>query len=61
VTYPSALVSWNPSLDLCALPIGVRSAKAVYQLQPRLALQVTNLQGGILAWADKIDPAMAKY
>src|SRR5450432_456420 len=40
---------------------GVRSAKAVYQLQRAGFANVTNLQGGILAWADKIDPAMAKY
>ena len=40
---------------------GVRSAKAVFQLQRAGFANVTNLQGGILAWADKIDPAMAKY
>jgi molybdopterin/thiamine biosynthesis adenylyltransferase/rhodanese-related sulfurtransferase len=40
---------------------GVRSAKAVYQLQRAGFANVTNLQGGILAWAEKIDPAMAKY
>jgi adenylyltransferase/sulfurtransferase len=33
----------------------------VYQLQRAGFASVTNLQGGILAWADKIDPAMAKY
>ena len=40
---------------------GVRSAKAVFQLQRAGFANVNNLQGGILAWADKIDPAMAKY
>jgi adenylyltransferase/sulfurtransferase len=40
---------------------GVRSAKAVFQLQRAGFLNVTNLQGGILAWADRIDPSMPKY
>ena len=40
---------------------GVRSAKAVYQLQRAGFTNVTNLQGGILAWADRIDPKMPKY
>ena len=40
---------------------GVRSAKAVFQLQRAGFSNVTNLQGGILAWADRIDPTMPKY
>ena len=40
---------------------GVRSAKAVYQLQRAGFTNVKNLQGGILAWADRIDLKMPKY
>ncbi len=40
---------------------GVRSAKAVFQLQRAGFSNVTNLQGGILAWADRVDPTMPKY
>jgi adenylyltransferase/sulfurtransferase len=40
---------------------GVRSAKAVDYLQTQGFTNVHNLTGGILAWADRIDPTMAKY
>ena len=40
---------------------GVRSAKAVEFLQQSGFKNVKNLAGGILAWADKIDPTMKKY
>ena len=40
---------------------GVRSAKAVDFLRQAGFKKVKNLQGGILAWADKIDPKMPKY
>ena len=40
---------------------GVRSAKAVDFLRQAGFKKVHNLQGGILAWADKIDPTMPKY
>jgi molybdopterin/thiamine biosynthesis adenylyltransferase/rhodanese-related sulfurtransferase len=40
---------------------GVRSAKAVNFLRRSGFKKVYNLTGGILAWADKIDPAMPKY
>jgi len=40
---------------------GVRSAKAVDFLRQAGFRKVHNLQGGILAWADKIDPKMPKY
>ena len=40
---------------------GVRSAKAVDFLRTAGFRKVKNLAGGILAWADKIDPAMPKY
>jgi sulfur-carrier protein adenylyltransferase/sulfurtransferase len=40
---------------------GVRSAKAVNFLRAAGFKKVYNLTGGILAWADKIDPSMPKY
>jgi adenylyltransferase/sulfurtransferase len=40
---------------------GVRSAKAVDFLKQAGFRKVTNLAGGILAWADRVDPKMPKY
>ncbi len=40
---------------------GVRSAKAVIFLQQAGFKKVHNLAGGILAWADRVDPRMPKY
>src|SRR5262249_50224191 len=40
---------------------GVRSAKAVNFLHQGGFKKVHNLAGGILAWADRVDPKMPKY
>jgi adenylyltransferase/sulfurtransferase len=40
---------------------GMRSAKAVQFLREQGFRNLKNLRGGILAWADKIDPTMPKY
>jgi len=40
---------------------GVRSAKAVDFLKQAGFRKVMNLTGGILAWADRVDPKMPKY
>jgi adenylyltransferase/sulfurtransferase len=40
---------------------GMRSAKAVQFLRQQGFTKIKNLKGGILAWADKIDPNMPKY
>ena len=40
---------------------GMRSAKAVQFLRQSGFTKVKNLTGGILAWAEKIDPKMPKY
>ncbi|MGE0407094.1 MAG: ThiF family adenylyltransferase, partial [Candidatus Korobacteraceae bacterium] len=40
---------------------GARSAKAVEFLRQAGFQKVKNLTGGVLAWADKIDPSMPKY
>ncbi len=39
---------------------GARSAKAVNLLKEH-GIEAKNLKGGILAWADRIDPTVAKY
>jgi len=40
---------------------GMRSLKATNFLRAQGFRNVKNLKGGILAWADKIDPTMPKY
>ena len=40
---------------------GARSQKAALALKKAGFEHVSNLAGGILAWADRIDPAMPKY
>jgi len=40
---------------------GMRSRKAILLLREKGFTRVKNLKGGILAWADRIDPSMAKY
>src|SRR5438552_886800 len=40
---------------------GVRSAKAVNFLRQAGFKKVHNLAGGVLAWADRVDPKMPKY
>jgi sulfur-carrier protein adenylyltransferase/sulfurtransferase len=40
---------------------GVRSAKAVTLLRQAGFAKVKNLAGGILAWADRVDPSVPKY
>jgi molybdopterin/thiamine biosynthesis adenylyltransferase/rhodanese-related sulfurtransferase len=40
---------------------GLRSAKAVQFLRERGFKKLRNLKGGILAWAERIDPSVPKY
>jgi adenylyltransferase/sulfurtransferase len=40
---------------------GLRSAKAILFLRQQGFQKLKNLKGGILAWADRIDPSMPKY
>ena len=40
---------------------GARSAKAIEMLQEAGFRKLRNLKGGVLAWADEVDPTMAKY
>jgi adenylyltransferase/sulfurtransferase len=41
--------------------MGGRSAKAVALLRDRGLTRIRNLKGGILAWAERIDPTVPKY
>ena len=40
---------------------GMRSARAVRQLQAAGFRNVSNLAGGILRWSDEVDPTVPKY
>jgi adenylyltransferase/sulfurtransferase len=40
---------------------GMRSAKAIQFLRQQGFTRLANLKGGILAWADQVDPSMPKY
>lgn len=40
---------------------GKRSAIAIMQLEPKGFTNLYNLQGGILAWAEEIDPNLNVY
>jgi molybdopterin/thiamine biosynthesis adenylyltransferase/rhodanese-related sulfurtransferase len=59
---PKRVHELDPSREIVAhCRSGVRSAKAVSFLQQAGFKKVHNLAGGILAWADRVDPKMAKY
>jgi len=52
----------NPNQDIVVhCKSGARSAEAIRRLKTRGFVKLRNLTGGILAWADQIDPAMPKY
>jgi adenylyltransferase/sulfurtransferase len=40
---------------------GMRSAKAIVLLKQHGFTKLRNLKGGILAWAERVDPAMPRY
>ena len=40
---------------------GMRSQKAIQFLRQQGFTKLKNLKGGILAWAERIDPTMPKY
>ena len=59
---PKRLNELNPSDDIVVhCKSGMRSAKAQALLKESGFGKVLNMKGGILAWADKVDPTMAKY
>jgi sulfur-carrier protein adenylyltransferase/sulfurtransferase len=59
---PARLGELDPARDVVVLcRSGVRSARAVALLQAAGFPRVRNLAGGILAWAERIDPRMPRY
>jgi len=59
---PKRVGELDPSRNIVAhCRSGVRSAKAVDFLRQAGFKNVRNLAGGILAWADRVDPKMPKY
>ncbi len=59
---PKRVSELDPSRNIIAhCRSGVRSAKAVDFLRQAGFKNVRNLAGGILAWADRVDPKMPKY
>ena len=59
---PSRLAEIDRSRDIVVYcRSGARSAAAVAYLKQAGFARVWNLRGGILAWAEEIDPAMPRY
>jgi len=59
---PSRLGELDPGREIVAhCKMGMRGAKAVQLLQQAGFTRVRNLQGGIIAWADRVDRDMPKY
>jgi adenylyltransferase/sulfurtransferase len=56
------LATLDPAREILVLcRSGARSAKAVRQLQAAGFARVWNVAGGILRWADEVDPTVTKY
>ena len=56
------LAELDPNAEIVAhCKSGARSAKAVDFLKQSGYKKVRNMKGGILAWSDKVDPAVPKY
>jgi adenylyltransferase/sulfurtransferase len=59
---PANLNRLNSADDIVAYcRSGVRSSKAVDMLRKSGFRRIKNLKGGILAWADRVDPTVPKY
>lgn len=59
---PARMGELDPSRDIVVhCRSGARSAKAVEYLSQHGFPKVRNLTGGILAWADQVDPSVPKY
>ena len=60
--FPAALPTLDSARDIVVhCRSGVRSAKAVRQLQAAGFKRVWNLAGGILRWSEEVDPTVPKY
>lgn len=61
-TIPSRLQDLDPDEDIIVYcKVGGRSAMVVEYLRRNGFERARNLQGGIYAWSDKIDPTLPKY
>ena len=61
-TLAGALSSLDPAREIVVqCKSGVRSARAVRQLQAAGFRRVSNLAGGILRWSDDVDSSVPKY
>lgn len=59
---PQRLRELDPNREMVVhCKSGMRSAKAIAFLQQQGFTKLKNLKGGILAWADSVDPGMPKY
>jgi adenylyltransferase/sulfurtransferase len=59
---PQRMGEVDPAREVVVLcRSGMRSAQAVGLLQRAGYAKVRNVAGGILAWADRIDPSVPKY
>lgn len=59
---PSRISELDPSAHVVVhCRSGVRSAKAVEMLRAAGFGNAWNVQGGILAWIDRIDPSLTRY
>lgn len=60
--FPSRINELNSADEIVVhCKMGGRSAKAYEQLKQAGFKKIRNLKGGILAWADQVDPKMPKY
>ena len=60
--FPAAIPSLDRTRDIVVqCRSGMRSGKAVRQLQAAGFTRVKNLAGGILRWSDDVDPTVPKY
>jgi adenylyltransferase/sulfurtransferase len=61
-TIPQHLSALDPDAEIVLqCRSGKRSADALQFLQANGFTNLTNLKGGILAWADDVDPTITKY
>jgi len=59
---PQRIGELNPAVPVvCQCRSGIRSARAAQFLRLQGFQDVRNLTGGILAWADEVDPTVPKY
>ncbi len=55
------IAPWKDKLVVIMCRSGARSMKALGTLKKSGFKQVLNLQGGILAWGEEIDPSISAY